>query len=77
MLTTTQNNRPVVWEHRGVLHLCEGSRLVPRDRETFVLWTRCGWYDVPANAAWEKLPTERVTCVACLDRAAQEATDVN
>ena len=74
-LTTTQNDRPIVWERGGVLHLCAGSRLAPHDRETFVLWTRCGQHDVPANAAWEKLPAERVTCSACLDRAAQEATD--
>lgn len=73
-IQATQNDRPIVWEHRGVLHLCEGSRLVPHDRETFVLWTRCGRHDVPANAASEKLPNERVTCAACLDIAAQEPT---
>lgn len=74
-LTTKQNGRPIVWERSGVLHLCEGSRLVPFDRGTFVLWTRCQMHDVPADAAWEQLPTERVTCAACLDRAAQETPD--
>jgi hypothetical protein len=46
-------------------HLCEGARMVDRDPGTFLLWTRCGKHDVPANAAWEKRAEDKIECAEC------------
>lgn len=62
MLETTHNGHPMVWNG----HLCEGSQMVPFDRGTFVLWTRCGKHDVPtgkAQAGPDAL--SHVTCDEC------------
>lgn len=72
MLKTRQNGRPIFWNG----HLCEGDRMIDRDPGTFLLWTRCGKHDVPANAAWEKRAEDMVECAECaaivMAEAAQE-----
>lgn len=60
-LVTKQNGRDIVWNG----HLCEGARMVQRDPGTFLLWTRCHKHDVPANAAYTRIPEDVITCVAC------------
>ena len=60
-----RNGHAIYWNG----HLCEGDYLVPTDPDTFVLWTRCGKHDVPADAAWEMRPEEDVTCPICGARA--------
>ena len=62
---TRRCGKPMFWNG----HLCEGAELVRGDAETFCLWTRCGQYDVPANAAWEMTPEDVVTCAECLEVA--------
>jgi hypothetical protein len=47
----------------GVMHAAEGNQLVPFDPGTFVLWTACGQYDVPANRGFAS--HDKITCVQC------------
>lgn len=60
-LITRQNGKTIFWNG----HVCEGNRLVENDASTVCLWTRCLKHDVPANAAWEKQPDDKITCVEC------------
>jgi hypothetical protein len=46
-------------------HLCEGDQMHPSDPGTFLLWTRCQQHDVPARAARELGPQDRITCEVC------------
>ena len=44
---------PAVWRDRnGVTHQAVGNQMVSFDRGTFIMWTRCGKHDIPANGAW-------------------------
>lgn len=63
MLTTTHKEQPIFWNG----HLCEGDQMVPFDRGTFILWTRCGKHDVPAGEGHigPKAPDD-VECEDCL-----------
>ena len=65
VVTRERNGHAIYWNG----HLCEGDYLVPTDPDTFVLWTRCGKHDVPADAAWEMRPENGVTCPICAARA--------
>jgi hypothetical protein len=56
------NGNPIVW--RG--HLCEGDQMVPGNPGTFLLWTRCGEHDVPANAGRQGR-FEDVHCAKCVE----------
>lgn len=63
-LTLTIDQKPIRWQDKwGVMHAAEGSRMVPFDRGTFILWTRCGQFDVPANAGFTS--HDEVTCPEC------------
>lgn len=53
----------IMWEQSGVVHNCEGARMVPFDAGTFLVWTKCG-KDVPAGAAFRN-PKEHATCPDC------------
>lgn len=65
MIVTRENGIPIRWQDRfGVMHSAEGDRMVPFDRGTFILWTCCGQYDVPANAAFAS--HDKITCPECL-----------
>ncbi len=48
-------------------HLCEGDNMVTGDPDTFILWTRCGNKDVPADKGHvgPKAPDD-ITCDECL-----------
>lgn len=46
----------------GVFHSCDGDQLVPIDRSTYVVWTKCG-RDVPANKSFRS--KEYPTCAKC------------
>lgn len=60
-LITEKNGNPIIW--RG--HLCEGDRMISSNADTFILWTRCGEHDVPANKArYGRI--EDVHCSKCL-----------
>jgi len=53
-----------LWEDRkGVIHLCDGSRLVDSDKNTYVVWTICE-IDVPANESFKS--EEQPTCAKCM-----------
>ena len=60
-----RNGHAIYWNG----HLYEGDYLVPTDPDTFVLWTRCGKHDVPADAPWEMRPEYEVMCPICAARA--------
>lgn len=49
---------------KGVVHACEGDRIVTPNPDTYVVWTQCG-EDVPAGKSFKA--KEEVTCVACKD----------
>ena len=50
----------------GLLHWAIGDRLVSPDAGTFVVWTACRKYDVPANAAWyHRQGIDQITCLEC------------
>ena len=66
-LTRTQNYNLIVWNG----HLCEGDQMIPNNRDTFILWTRCGKHDVPANKGYEGDISE-VTCTECRGLAGKE-----
>ena len=66
-LVTEINGNPILWQG----HLCEGDEMVTGDRSTFILWTRCGARDVPANTAWTGR-FEDVRCSKCQDIKAAE-----
>jgi hypothetical protein len=68
-LRTSKDGRTIFWNG----HACEGCRLVPGQEGTFVLWTRCGGFDVPANDAYLKIDADVITCQACVDLLATEA----
>lgn len=59
-LTTRQNGNVIIWNG----HLCEGDQMISSDRGTFILWTRCGKRDVPANKGYEGGEKD-VTCDLC------------
>lgn len=61
----TRDGKPYRWPSPdGVMHAAEGAELAPPDRRTFVLWTVCGKYDVPANSAFASY--EAGTCPHCV-----------
>lgn len=45
MTTCLHNGNEIFWDG----HLCEGDRMINSDPGTFILWTRCGKHDVPAD----------------------------
>ena len=48
-------------------HLCEGDRIVTSNPNTFILWTRCGKHDVPANQGYTGPSAEQeIKCPDCL-----------
>lgn len=61
-LTTHKDGMPIIW--RG--HACEGFQIIPSDVGTFILWTRCGKHDVPANAGHVG-KFEDIHCSACVE----------
>ena len=75
---TTDGGKRIVWrDASGTLHACEGSEVHAGIR---LLWACCatgersdtpGSLDVPANAAWQQRPEDKITCPACLAAAAR------
>lgn len=63
------DGRPIVWNG----HLCEGANLVAPVGRAFVLWTKCGKHDVPANAAYVGTRDD-VVCSDCGALAEREKT---
>lgn len=49
-------------DKHGVIHACEGSRLVPSNPQTYCVWTKCE-KDVPAARSFKS--EERPTCEVC------------
>ena len=75
MLVTKIKNMPLRWQYRlGVMHAVEGDRMVPFDPGTFILWTRRGQKDVPANAGFAS--HDEVTCPDCLKLEAEPDPDI-
>jgi hypothetical protein len=52
---------PMIWNG----HLCEGAQMISFDPGTFIMWTRCGKHDVPANGSHVGSVSE-VTCPECI-----------
>jgi hypothetical protein len=50
-------------DKKGIIHFCESSQIVPSDRSTRLVWTKCG-KDVPAYKSFNSI--EPVTCEGCL-----------
>ena len=63
-MKTLEKGQEIFWSG----HLCEGDRIHERDPNTFLLWTRCGKHDVPANKGYTgpKAPGD-VECPECLE----------
>lgn len=58
--------RPAVWRDRaGVLHRAIGAQMIPRNHDTFIMWTACQKKDVPAGQAWLQNVGDHVTCEGC------------
>ena len=51
-------------DNKGIIHNCEGSELVPGDKDTYVVWTKCG-KDVAANKSFKS--NEVANCKSCLE----------
>lgn len=68
MVTTHKDDLPILYETKdGVIHFCEGDRMVPYDPDTFILWTACEIYDVPPNAGFVSRYV-KPDCPDCLAR---------
>ena len=70
LITTIDDRRIIVGDLIGTQHLCEGADI---HRPTLgggngvrLFWPRCGFGDVPANAAWLERPEDTVTCPWCI-----------
>lgn len=50
-------------DENKVLHECEGERIIPYDRDTYIVWTRC-LQDVPADKSFKS--EEEPTCGQCI-----------
>lgn len=62
----TGDKLPAVWRDKNdVLHRAVGDQMIPTDRGTFIMWTACGWHDVPANGAWLQTSEDIVSCDGC------------
>jgi len=53
----------IKWDDGKVIHACESDYMVPNNRDTILVWTKCQ-RDVPANAGFYS--REKVTCPKCL-----------
>jgi len=63
----TRDGTPYRWASPdGVMHAAEGNQLVPFDPKTFVLWTACGQYDVPAGRGFASY--DKITCPQCAEQ---------
>jgi hypothetical protein len=59
-MVTKINGHAIYWNG----HLCEGDRMHPSDKTTFLLWTRCQKLYVRAGSAHELGPQDLITCGA-------------
>lgn len=56
-----------IWEDRnGIAHQAVGAHIIPQNQDTFIMWTACGTYDIPATEAVLGSVNE-ITCVSCLN----------
>ena len=56
-----------IWFGGGETHWAVGDRMVSTDRNTFILWTACGRYDVPSNRATYVIHEDIVDCNLCIE----------
>jgi hypothetical protein len=52
-----------LYQDKKYIHLCEGTRILENNPDTYLVWTTCG-IDVPANSSF--VSDECITCPDCI-----------